>query len=186
MKTIVTPALIGLCLALFFVAAGCRQQTADDRMTDMTRNAMEQAFREVGLPSIKNWTELRMMKMLYELRDDPKLINYAYTVCEYTGLHIYLGRCVGYGLPASVQYSNPERVAQIGSTHSWGWGTLPQPEPNGLFMPQGLSATYVMLINEQTGKPEPMYYESPVVVVPFKLPDRIVQTKEDINRWFSK
>ena len=46
---------------------------------------------------------------------------------------------------------------------------LPQADPNGLFMPSGLSATWVMLVNPRTNKPQPVYIENEIIVSPFRL-----------------
>ena len=39
---------------------------------------MEQANEMVGLPDVKNFTELKLVKTLYELRDEPTLQTYTY------------------------------------------------------------------------------------------------------------
>ena len=186
MKTIIRIGIMcSITILGLMVITGCNaKNSADDKMANQTRNALDQAFRETGMPAIKNSTELKSAKMLYELRDNPKLINYVYSKNNYTGLFVYMGRCVGYGIPASVQYSNPVREKKIGSSANWSWELVPQAEPNGLFMPEGLSATYIMLVNEKTGDPVPMYFEDPVTVVGFPLPERLVQTRKDIDKWF--
>jgi hypothetical protein len=186
MKTIIKIGLMCSIVMMASIFAGCGPIThdADDKMADQTRSALDQAFRETGMPAIVNWAELKSAKMLYELRDNPKLINYVYSKNNYTGLFVYLGRCVGYGIPASVQYSNPVREKRIGPSGYRKYEMVPQPEPNGLFMPAGLSATYVMLINEISGDAVPMYFEDPVTVVGFALPARLVQTRDDLDRWF--
>lgn len=40
---------------------------------------------------------------------------------------------------------------------------------NGLFMPQGLSATWLMMIDPQTNEPRPVYVEPEIIVSPFPL-----------------
>jgi hypothetical protein len=147
---------------------------------------MSEAVNAVGIPAIKNWYELKTTKWLYEMRDDPKLVNFAYVKNNYTGLYTYLGKCIGYGIPASVQFSNPMKEEQIGSFKSWSWGLKPQPEPNGLFMPAGLDATYIMYIIEETGDIEPWYCEDKITVTRSAMPKRLVQTREDVDRMFFK
>lgn len=46
---------------------------------------------------------------------------------------------------------------------------MPQSEPNGLFMPDSLSATWLMMIDPDTGEPRPVYVEPLIIVSPFKL-----------------
>ena len=45
---------------------------------------------------------------------------------------------------------------------------MPQPEPNGLFMPDGLAATWLMLIDEK-GDIHPAYFEPAIIVSPVLL-----------------
>ena len=51
---------------------------------------------------------------------------------------------------------------------------MPQAEPNGLFMPEGLSATWLMIINPDTGEMEVIYCEPTITVTQSKLPKRLV------------
>ncbi len=80
------------------------------------------------------------------------------------GKLIFIGKCIGYGIPYSTQYSNPEKV----DYHTSGYVTLPQAEPNGLFMPNSSEGTWLMLLDAD-GQPHPVYVEPRVVVSPFKL-----------------
>lgn len=170
--------LIGL-LALFFTLTssfGCDDKpsktTSDNKVAVETEKMMNEGNAQVGMPAIKNWQEKKLMKTIYELRDNSKLIRYAYLFNEREGkVGQFLGKCIGYGLPYSTQFSNPEKIVinQQSSTYGSVYGTLPQPEPNGLFMPEGLSATWLLLINPKTGKPEPMYIEPAIIVSAFPL-----------------
>jgi len=121
------------------------------------------------MPAIKNFQEKKLLKMLYELRDQANFVCYVYTK-SLDGILIYQGKCIGYGLPFCVQFSNPERVAHEIIYQGGSFGTLPQPEPNGLFMPQTLSATWLMMIDPSDGTPKPVYVEPEITVSPFLLP----------------
>jgi len=55
---------------------------------------------------------------------------------------------------------------------------MPQPDPGGLFMTEGLSATWSMLINPRDGKPRLSYLEPTLTVIPFPLDDRICTNPE--------
>ncbi len=143
-----------LLTTLLLIAAmsftGCGQSTpaaksADSKIQAQQEMMMKEAVSQTGLPAIHNFKEKKMMKMLYELRDQEGLVCHAYLMNEMNGkIGQYLGQCIGYGLPASTQYSNPEKIAVNktwkSSTYGAGgiYGTLPQAEPNGLFMPEGL------------------------------------------------
>ena len=113
--------------------------------------------------------------MIFELRDKEDLITYAYIVNHMTGDLVFIGECIGYGLPYSVQYTNPEKLVnrfgeniEVGSVR-YDALNLPQADPNGLFMPQGLSATWLMMVDSETNKPRPVYIEPEIIVSPFKL-----------------
>ena len=135
-------------------------------MAAQTEAAMQEANRQVGMPAITNFQERRLAKQIFELRDQEKLTTYAY-IASLEGKLVFLGRCIGYGLPYSIQYTNPERIAYKG--HNTGVANLPQPDPNGLFMPSGLSATWLMMVDPSTGDARAVYVEPEIVVSPFKL-----------------
>lgn len=65
-----------------------------------------------------------------------------------------------------------EIIADGGRDVKWDYAVMPQAEPNGLFMPEGLSATWVMRVNED-GSTEPVYMEETITVSQTKLPKRL-------------
>ncbi len=149
--------------------AAVTPSNADQRQRKATAEAMAEADRQIGMPAITNFQERRLAKQIFELRDQENLTTYAYIVNHMTGDLVYIGQCVGFGLPYSVQYTNPERVAHQMEYNGGSFGTLPQPDPNGLFMPQGLSATWLMMVDPRTSEVRPVYVEPEIVVSPFKL-----------------
>lgn len=174
--------LTSLIVVITLLLTGCTEDqqrssraSSDSKTAAKQERMMKEAEAQTGLPAIKNFQEKKMLKMLYELRDREDLICHAYLVNKMEGtVGQYLGKCIGYGLPASTQYSNPEKVTvnewDTGYEHSGGvYGTLPQAEPNGLFMPEGLSATWLMMIDPETSEPRPVYIEPEIIVSPFKL-----------------
>jgi len=170
--------IVCLLWPVFFV--GCEKDTPNDADKDQarkTQQAMKEANAQVGMPALVNYQEKKLAKMLYELRDQEKLICYAY-LKSLEGKAVYLGKCIGYGLPYCVQFSNPERVVDYDDVlpragASFAYGKLPQPEPNGLFMPQSLSATWLMMIDPDTGESRPVYIEPEIIVSPFLLTNAI-------------
>jgi len=88
-----------------------------------------------------------------------------------TSMRWYIGKCLGYGLPYSVQFTNPEKIVANKTFCNGGsiFGKLPQADPNGLFMPGGLSATWIMLYDENTEEFRPVYVEPQIIVSPFPL-----------------
>lgn len=172
MKGLLLLVATGVCLV---ASVGCGSKVrapadADQVQASKTRRAMAEADRQIGMPAITNFQERRLAKQIFELRDQENLTTYAYIV-NLQGELIYLGRCVGFGLPYSVQYTNPERVLIENNGYEAGDipYTVPQPDPNGLFMPEGLSATWLMLVDEETGDARPVYVEPEIIVSPFPL-----------------
>lgn len=126
------------------------------------------ANQQVGMPAIVNFQEKRMLKMIYELRDQEKMICYAYIVAEMTGKLVYIGKCFGYGMPYATQYSNPLKIAEKNTYQSGSYAILNQAEPNGLYMPASAEGTWLMMLDEK-GTPHPVYIEPRVIVSPFQL-----------------
>ncbi len=169
-KTILTVVMLA------FVMLSCEQMakkpTSDELMQKKTENVMREINRETGMPALTNFQEKKNLKWIYELCDQEKLICHAYLFNEMKGeIGQYLGKCIGYGIPYSTQYSNPQKVStvdggQYGARNPY---ILPQPEPNGLFKPEGMSATWLIMIDPKTKKPRPVYVEPTIIVSPFKL-----------------
>ncbi len=154
-----------ILLTLFM--AGCDETiTADKEMAQATEKSLLEANAQIGMPAIINFQERKLAKMIFELRDQEGLITYAYIV-SLEGKLIFLGKCMGFGLPYSVQYTNPMKLAY--KRHQTGVLALPQADPNGLFMPSGLSATWLMMIDPETGSARPVYVEPEILVSPFPL-----------------
>jgi len=162
--------LIVLVLSMGLV--GCQvEKTVESKEAEYTNKIQEEAQRQVGQPLIDDFFEKKMFKKIYELRDNSKLVCYAYTR-NLEGKYIYEGKVVGYGLPYSVQYNKPKKIAD--STYEGGYAIVDQAEPNGMYMPDGLSATWLIMINEESGELEPAYYEPEIVVTQTKKPRRLV------------
>lgn len=158
----------GIAFAAFAMGDPPQTQSADRIAAQQTAQLAKEAAMQTGMPGITNFTEKKAVKWLYELRDEPNYRTYTYIVTM-TGQFIKVCDSVGYGINASIQYSNPERVEVNVGGQSGRFGTLPQPEPNGLFMPEGLAATYVMCVDTESDDVKAVYVEPEVVVSPFPL-----------------
>ncbi len=172
-----------LLLSLVVITAlmmGCGKaevNNSDTKMQAKTEKSMQEMNRRVGMPAISNFQERKLAKLIFELRDKSNLICYAYIKSDYTGKYTFIGKCIGYGLPYSIQYTNPMKIVDDPYTHykSNDRGiTIPQADPNGLFMPSGLSATWLMLIDPVDGKPKPAYIEETITVTQFLLPKSVL------------
>lgn len=149
-----------------------QKPNADLEIQNKTEQSMQEANRQTGMPAIINFQEKKQLKWIYELCDQENLICHAYLFNELKGeIGQYLGECIGYGIPYSTQYSSPEKYGDVkgGEYGARNPYTMPQPEPNGLFKPEGLSATWLIMIDPNTKKPRPVYIEPTIIVSPFKL-----------------
>lgn len=165
---------VAICLtATAFLLAGCLEENvADKRERIATAQLTSMASTQVGMPAVTRFTEKRNLKMLYEMRDDPKLSTIAYIV-DLNGKFHKVCDALGYGFPYATQFTNPMRDTYYGSwTDSSGSRThfqMPQPEPNGLFMPNSADGTWIMCLNPETKDVQPVYIEPRVIVSPFPL-----------------
>ena len=157
--------LFASLITLLLVSCGPVEETPDKKDARQQQKMLSEAQRETGLPAIHNFQEKKLLKQIYELRDNEKIVNYAYLYNEMQGKLVFIGKCIGYGIPYSTQYSNPQKVYHEGSQYGL---ILPQAEPNGLFMPAASDGTWVMLIDKE-GTPHPVYIEPKVIVSPFPL-----------------
>jgi hypothetical protein len=163
-------------LPLLFLALGgaseCSSEgVADKREREQTQRLTEQASTQVGMPGVTRFTEKRNLKALYEMRDNPKLATVAYVVDLNGHLHKVCD-ALGYGFPYATQFTNPVRDTYYSSEGSAGSSVhfqMPQPEPNGLFMPNAADGTWVMCLNPETKDVQPVYIEPRVIVSPFPL-----------------
>lgn len=148
------------------------ENLADQRERQQTALLTSQASTQVGMPGVTRFTEKRNLKMLYELRDDPKLTTTAYIVDMNGHLH-KICNAMGYGFPYATQFTNPERDTYysdgLGNSGTSVHFQMPQPEPNGLFMPNSADGTWVMCLDPQTRDVKPVYIEPRVIVSPFPL-----------------
>ena len=152
---------------------GCfEENVADKREREQTARLTEQASTQVGMPAVTRFTEKRNLKMLYEMRDNPKLSTIAYIVDLNGKLHKFCD-ALGYGFPYATQFTNPQRDTYYGSGGASSGSSvhfqMPQPEPNGLFMPSGADGTWIMCLNPDTKDVQPVYVEPRVIVSPFPL-----------------
>jgi len=161
MKKIIT---IILFLIVTTLLASCVQDS-NMEMSEKQENLMKEVNKQVWIPAIVNFQEKKLAKMIFELRDQEKLSTYTYITAKNTGNQILLCKSIGYWLPYSIQYTNPMKQVKNFSDAT----ALPQADPNGLFMPEWLSATWVMCIDPEDNTPRPVYVENEIIVSPFKL-----------------
>lgn len=174
MKNLLLTTVVALGLATPALAFwGSQPPSTDQAVAEQMETLLRDGERQTGLPAITNFTERRMVKWLYELRDQPNYRTYTYIVTM-NGKLIKICDSVGYGINASIQYSNPEKAVELtdmlGRMYDpAGVTTMPQAEPNGLFMPEGLAATYVMCVDGENDDVKAVYIEPEIIVSPIEL-----------------
>lgn len=163
MKNLVT--LSVLLLGITLSSCGGHAESTDQKQSDATELMVAEANRQVGMPNITNFTERKFAKMIRELCDT-EVATFTYIV-DMNGKRHFLCESIGYGIPYSVQFTNPEKALWQSGHQSMAAISIPQAEANGLFMPSSSSATWVLAATP-TGV-SPIYVESEILVSPFEL-----------------
>jgi len=166
--------IVILFACLFLFACFETTPTAETRQTAQTNQILDEINRQVGLPNLVNYQQKKLMKMVFELCDKEDLVCYAYIKSDYQGKLMFIGKCIGFGVPFSAQYTNPMKIVEADKMIGRDWSgvfpeVIPQADPNGLYMPTSSSATWLMMIDPETNEPRPVYLEPEIVVSPFKL-----------------
>jgi len=175
MKTLLMVMTVSLSLLTLNSCKSDVTSASDFEQAEATEAALVEANRQVGMPDIKNFQQRKLMKLIFEQCDREDLICYAYLQNITTGKLVFIGKCMGYGIPFSAQFTNPEKIVD-GEDYTTNFSgsvapiAVPQADPNGLFMPTSSSATWLLMIDPVTKKPRPVYFEPTIVVSPFELP----------------
>ena len=174
-KRILTIIAIGIGTMVLFNGTCNKQLSANDKTRNAQERVVSEGVSQVGVPAIKNFRELKLEKDLYELRDQSGLVTWSYTYSEVTGKRVFLCESIGYPLPYATQFSAPNAMQRwaLQSTDdrdaAWGHDILPQPEPNGLFIPASADGTWVMCKNPHGTDVKPLYVEPKVITSQWPL-----------------
>jgi len=144
---------------------GNRNTETDEEIGEQVQQNQAELFARKGLPEITNYQEYEWAKMIMEKRDEA-VTTYTYFVDRNGNKH-FVCESLGYGLPYSTQLTNPEKT--VHEDHG-GDHPIPQPEPNGLFMPENVSATWILCTDGEGGV-RPVYSEPKLLVSPFRFED---------------
>lgn len=164
-----TAVLFIICFAVLG-ADGCEETEGetqtDQEQREQTNQMVGQAHDKVGMPDITNFSERRLLKRIMELRDQ-EVGTHSYIV-NMDGEAEKLCRSMGYGLPYGVQFVNPEKTVTEYDHKSVSVTTIPQPDPNGLFSPRNVDATWINCVTK-SGDQKPVYSEEKVITSPVPL-----------------
>ena len=159
--------LLLFALASILMSSSCETQPTSDQVMGAKQEQLNKELNaQTGMPTVTNGTMKKQLKMIIEECDKENLICYAYIIPEMTGKPVLLGKCLGYGIPYATQYTNPEKIAR---ETQYGYASLPQADPDGLFKPSSADGTWLMMIDPATNEPHPVFCEPKVLVTPFKL-----------------
>ncbi len=158
-------------LALFLATSaesceGGERQSSDQIQARQQEVILQEGTSAIGMPAIKNFREKRLLKDIFELRDQAALTTFTYLVGMQGNL-VFLCNSIGFGIPYATQFTNPQKVAYERS--QTGVLSLPQADPNGLFSPASADGTWVMCKNPHGTEVRPVFIEPRVVVSPFEL-----------------
>jgi len=147
------------------ILAGCDQKRSSDSIQrDQQESILKEGTSAVGMPAIHNFREKRLLKMIYEKRDQDGLRTFTYTFNKMTGKPVFFCDSMGYAINDATGFTNPDKVVRDNGT---AFGTMPQAEPNGLFTPNSSNAYWVMCLTGD--KAEPVFVGTDVIVSPVKL-----------------
>src|SRR5579859_6470328 len=138
-------------ISAFVALAGCNYTpTSNDLQRDRQEQSLQQAVAQTGVPSLTHFREMKILKSIYEMRDQDGLVTYTYLYSPMLGKFTFLCDSIGYGIPYSTQITAGESVQRYylpgtsDRSAQWGWEKLPQAEPNGLFVPSSAAGTWVL------------------------------------------
>jgi hypothetical protein len=160
--------LFALALVPLLSACDPPAQSSDTVQRKQQEKILAEGTAAVGMPAIKNFRERRLLKDIIELRDQEGVTTKTYIVSELNGKLVFFCDSIGYGIPYSTQFTNPEKIAL--QSQAYGSLTLPQADPNGLFSPDSSDGTWVMCKDPNGPDVKPVFVEPRIVVSPFTLP----------------
>lgn len=144
-------------LALTNCAPTPYQPTSEEIQNNNQEIVNKRAVQSVGMPSILHFAEKRLLKDIYEMRDN-SISTLTYTKDINGHAHLFC-HSLGFPLPYSTQYTNPMQEGDRISV------AIPQSDPNGLYSPASAEGTWIMCLSKNKHKAHPAYVEDRVFTV---------------------
>lgn len=157
---------------------GQQQPLADQIQRQQQERIEREGTSQVGMPAIVNFRERKLLKEIYEMRDQASFVTYTYLWNEMQGKLVFFCQSIGYPIPYSTEFTSPGKPVEsrIG-VQGVALTTVPQADPNGLFSPAAADGTWVLCKEPNSDKVQPVYVEPRVTTSPFKLATDIVASK---------
>ena len=134
--------------------AGCTSSSYTTEAQNV--EAQQRVFVDNQPAPVFDWSlERHLLTQLYKARNEA--VNTHTIVRDMSGKSFFECESIGFPIPSNTQLTNPEKSGG----NSYGYYTLPQPEPNGLYTSPSTSGTFVFCINED-GTVSPSYFEANV------------------------
>lgn len=161
--------LAGLLTLLVFCGGAdeCDHKDSDTVKSQQQEQILMEGAQAVGMPAIKNFREMRQLKMIFELRDQASFSTYTYILGEGMPKPLFLCHSIGYGIPYATQFTAPQKYVR--PTDGSGFVVVPQADPNGLFSPASADGTWVTCKNPKGNEVSTVYVEPKVITSPFPL-----------------
>lgn len=152
---------------------GCNESApdSDSKQQAMQEVLLKEGVAQTGMPAIRNFRERKLLKELYELRDQADLVTFTYLFAQHDGRLVFLCDSIGYGIPAATQYTSPQKLAEGWRNSGYALAAVAQADPNGLFSPASAEGTWVMCKDPSGTDVRPVYIEERIVVSPFRMTD---------------
>lgn len=165
LEKIIFTALAAIVLMVLLPGCGPSQKRADTIQAEQQEALIKEATAQTGMPAIVNFRERKLLKMIYEMRDQEGLVTFTYTVGADGSLSL-LCNSIGYAISDATGYTNPDKVIRNDSA---AFGTMTQAEPNGLYTPDFSSDKWVMCVDPKSKRALPVLVSGNTVVSPFEL-----------------
>jgi hypothetical protein len=136
------------------------EQLSDLRQRQLQEPLLTRATDTVGMPTMDNFRERQMLREVFEARDKP--IQTQVYLINSDGHLSKLCDSVGYGIPASTQFTNPLQPALTGSA-------IAQAEPNALFNSPYTHGTWVDCIDHASNQTHLVFVQPNVIISPEPL-----------------
>lgn len=167
MKNYIRSTLLTFAVILTVGLAACNDEKSSSEIANERQEILLKDIEQsVGLPNITNYREKRLLKSIYELRDQDGLKTYTYIVAEQTGKPVMLCKSMGYPISDATGYTSPDKIVK---DSQYGFGTVIQAEPNGLFTPDVSNGYWVLCADATNEKFSPTFVSGKIVTSAFEL-----------------
>lgn len=153
--------LVIVLAAIVIVTVGCEYTPdSEEQTSQVVEDQQAHYIKTQPVPFFDHSQDRDTLIQIYEAKNEARQTNSVIT--SFTGEILFTCPSIGYGVAADTQLTNP--LQQVGG--SYGYTTVEQPEPNGLFSSKNTDATYVLCVRDN-GDVVPVYTESKVTTFPF-------------------